>query len=417
MTASDTGLRSLLTIPDFRRLWSAQVISDFGDNLTFITILFLVQRLTGSTVAIATVTIAITIPSLLFGVLSGVYVDRLDRKRVMVVSDLVRAMVVLGLVLVRDESMVWLIYVIAFAQGAVGTMFNPARGALLPHIVGQERLLAANSVSQTSRIIFNLAGTAVAGILAGMLNDLSPAFIIDATTFAVSALLVAGIRTESDPSADGTPRSSVRHDLTAGFKVIATSRGLIGILLAGGVAMLGLGAVNVLMVPFVVDDLAISESWFGLLEAGQVGGMVLSGVLIAVLANRFRPPALISTGMVVIGGLIAAVSRVDGVVSFIFVLFGVGLFMTPLQSSVATLSQTLIPDELRGRVGAALNTLISVANVTSMGFAGVLAAAVGVRPVFVIAGAITVLAGVASWLVFRGAPDAHAQPVPATPVV
>lgn len=408
------GLRELLQIRDFRRLWSAQVVSDFGDNLTFITLLFVVQRLTGSTVALAGLTIAITLPSLVFGLLSGVYVDRWDRRRVMIVSDVLRGLLVLSFVLVRSADAIWLMYGIAFAQASIGTLFNPARGAFLPHIVGNDKLLAANSVSQTSRIVFNLLGTGTAGVLAGLLDDLSVAFVIDSATFLTSAWLVSRIRTEAAPTGGPAPEPGrLWGDLFAGFSVIRRSRPLTGVMVTAAVAMLGLGAVNVLLVPLVVDELMISESWFGLLEVSQVVGMIISGAIVAYLAARLKPSTLITIGMTAIGFVIGAVSGVQQVWHLMIVLFLAGLSVTPVQSAAATLTQTLVSDELRGRVGASLSSLVSAANVASMGAAGVVAAAVGVRNVFLLAGMVTLVAALVSWLVFRGA---DLGPPPARPV-
>ena len=406
--ATEAGLSSLLRIPDFRRLWLGQIVSDFGDNLTFISILFVIQRLTGSTVALAGVTIAITVPSLVFGLLSGVYVDRLDRRRVMIVSDVVRGALVLTLVAVQSPSMVWLAYVVAFVHGSFATLFNPAKGALLPHIVGEERLLAANSISQTSRVIFNLLGTAAAGVFAGLMDDLSVAFLVDAITFWVSAAMISRISTTSVPDLNDELQPSVRRELLSGFKVMIGSRVLVGMLVGAGIAMLGIGAVNVLMVPFIVDELMVSESWFGLIEGGQVVGMVLSGLIVAALATRFRPTTLISVGLAGAGAMVAVVAGATSVWHLTATLFILGLFMTPLQSAVSTLAQTMIPDAMRGRVGAALNTLLTTATVTSMGFAGVAAAALGVRSVFIAAGAISIVAGAVAAMMFR---DADLTPV------
>ncbi len=144
-TNDSAGLRELLRIPDFRRLWFAQIISDMGDNLTFVTLLFLVQRLTGSTVALAGLAISVAIPSLVFGLISGVYVDRWDRRKVMIVSNVLQGVVVLGLVWIRSADLIWLIYLIAFTHAALETLFFPAKNALLPHLVGKDNLLAARS--------------------------------------------------------------------------------------------------------------------------------------------------------------------------------------------------------------------------------------------------------------------------------
>lgn len=400
VTPAEPGLRSLLAIPDFRRLWLGQIVSDFGDNLTFVTLLFVVQRLTGSTVALAGLAIATTLPSLIFGLVSGAYADRLDRKRVMVISDTIRGLVVLGFMFVQNADLIWIVYVLAFTQAAVGTLFDPAKGALMPQIVPEDQLLAANSLSQTTGIIFNLLGTAAAGIFAGLSEDLWPAFLLDGVTFFLSAALVSRISISGTP--ERTDQTRVLSDLGAGLRVILASRPLIGTLLAASIAMLGLGAVNVLFVPLIVDDLMVSESWFGAIEASQVAGMIIAGVLVAALASKFRPTTLISVGLVVIGGAITTVSRATTVWHLMIILVFVGLAITPLQASVSTLSQILIPDAMRGRVGGTLSALISTATITSMGLAGVLAAAIGVRSVFVAAGVVTIGAGVAAALVYRG---------------
>lgn len=409
-------LRELLRIRDFRYLWFAQVLSDFGDNLTALTLLILIQRLTGSTVAIAGLMVAIALPTLLFGTLAGVYVDRIDRKKAMLVSDLLRAIVVLAFLFVRSAEMLPAIYAIAFVQAAIGTVFNPARAALLPRIVGSERLLAANSVSQTSRIVFNLLGTGAAGILAAVGATLAPAFIVDSATFFVSFLLISRIRTEGAPEVAEEP-SKVWAEMKAGFKVMISSRPLRAVLVSLSVTMLGLGAVNVLFVPFLLEDLLVSEAFLGAIEASQVAGMVISGTIVAVLAVRLRPSSLVSVGLVGVGVFVGAISGTGAVWQVMVLLFLVGLSVGPVQAGANTLSQTLIEDSMRGRVGGALSTLVSAANVASMGLAGVAAAAIGTRNVFLVSGGVVFLAGVLALWLFRELRDDPARVLEPTPEV
>lgn len=390
-------LRELLGIRDFRLLWTAQVLSDFGDNLTFFTLLILIQRLTGSTVALAGLMVAVALPTLVFGTLAGVYVDRIDRRKAMLVADLLRAIVVLGFLFVQSEEMVPLIYVIGFVQAAIGTVFNPARAAFLPAVVGEDRLLAANSVSQTSRIVFNLLGTGAAGVLAAVSDTLAPAFILDSLTFFVSFLLISRIQTSGAPEKHAVTK--VWSELTGGFKVMLGSRPLRAVLISLSVTMFGLGAVNVLFVPFLIDDLAVSEAFLGAVEASQVAGLVVSGTVVALLATRLRPSSLVSAGLLAVGSFIAVISGAQAVWHIMILLFFVGLSVGPVQAGANTLSQTLISDSMRGRVGGALNTLISAANVTSMGLAGIAAATLGTRNVFLVSGSLVFFAGVlAIWL-------------------
>ena len=181
---------------NFRFLWLGQIISDFGDSLTNLALLFLINKLVGpeaAPAAIATMLIVLTVPQITFGLISGVYVDRLDRKRLMLFSDFARGVLVLGLVFVSSTDLLWLLYVIAFVQASIGTLFTPARSALIPNIVPTEGLMTANSISQTSRVIFGLLGTASAGILIGIFGIFWPAFVVDACTFFVSFLLISRI--------------------------------------------------------------------------------------------------------------------------------------------------------------------------------------------------------------------------------
>jgi MFS family permease len=409
-----SSLRDLLRIRDYRLLWTAQILSDFGDNLTFLTLLILIQRLTGSTVALAGLMVAIALPTLIFGTIAGVYVDRIDRKKAMLLSDLLRAVVVLGFLFVRRVELVPVIYAIGFVQAGIGTVFNPARAAFLPSVVGHERLLAANSVSQTSRIVFNLLGTGTAGVLAAVSATLAPAFVLDSATFFVSFLLISRIRTS------GVPRNETQSEIWAemmqGFSVMISSRPLRAVLISLSVTMLGLGAVNVLFVPFLLEDLMVSEAFLGAIEASQVAGLVISGTLVAVLATKLRSSNLVSLGLIGVGLFVGSVSGAGAVWQVMVLLFFVGLSVGPVQAGANTLSQTLIEDSMRGRVGGALNTLVSAANVTSMGLAGVAAAAIGTRKVFLASGTLVMLSGLLALWLFRELRERPQDTIEAEPV-
>ncbi|MDX1468120.1 MAG: MFS transporter [Acidimicrobiia bacterium] len=395
-----TQLRELLRIRDYRYLWTAQVISDFGDSLTSLTLLILIQRITGSTVALAGLLISITLPALLIGTVAGVYVDRFDRKRLMIISDVARAAIVLLFLFARTEELVPVIYALAFAQSAVGTLFRPARGAFLPAVVGEEKLLAANSVSQTSMVLFNVLGTTAAGLIAAVSETLGAAFVLDSITFLVSALLVSRIATPGMPEKGA--EGKVWAELKTGVMVMLRSRHLRGVIISVSVLMLGLGAVNVLMVPFLLGDLGVSEAFFGAIEASQVAGMVISGTVVAILAARLKPSSLISLGLLGIGVTVGIIGGITVVWQLMIVLFLVGLSVGPAQAGMSTLSQTLVKDSMRGRVGGVLNALISAATVVSMGLAGGLAAAIGTRNVFLLAGVLAVVASILVFVFFRG---------------
>lgn len=408
--ATTLGMRDVLKIRNFRWLWLGQVVSNFGDSLTALALIFLVNNLTGSTAAIAIMAIVLAVPQVVFGLIAGVYVDRMDRKRIMIMSDLLRGILVLGLMFIDSKDQLWLLYIIAFAQASVGTFFTPARSAIIPNLVPANGLMTANGLSQITAVMVRVLGVGASGVLVGVFDVFWPAFAIDSATFFISLIFIAQITLTQIPSSDPSVLASAKSDkkgikavwneLKGGILVIFKTRVLLGSLVAAAVAMFGLGAVNVLLVPLIVNDLAVEETWFGALEFSQAFSMIASGTIVAYLATRFKPTRIISFGMVGIGIAVAFIAAVSHVWQLMLILFTIGWFLTPLQASIATLMQTAVPDQLRGRTGAALGTLIQTANLFSMALAGIFGDVLGTRVTFALGGLVVVLSGVMSAMVF-----------------
>jgi MFS family permease len=409
------GMRQVLGIPNYRFLWSGQVISNFGDSLTNLGLLILVNELTGSTAALALMAIVIGLPKVIFGMLAGVYVDRIDRKRIMVWSDVIRAVVVLGFMMVTTESLLWLLYAIAFTQSSIGTLFNPARNAIIPNIVPANGLMSANALIQTSALLVGVLGAGTAGLIIGVFDTYTPIFLIDSLTFLVSALLITRLQLDLPAVPLGQQESTAKvwHQLTEGVQILFSNRLLSGTLVAAGVAMLGLGAINILMVPFLVDDLKLPETWFGAVQFAQVSAMVISSVFVAAIARRFLPTQIITTNLAVVGVIVAAVATVTNIWPLFVLLFVLGLVMTPLQAAISTILQTAVEDNMRGRVAGALDTLVQSATLLSMAFAGIFGDLMGIRETFVLGGMVVVLSAVAAGRVF-GKPGAIKPPLEPT---
>ncbi len=398
--------RDLLRLRDFRFLWLGQIVSNFGDALTYLTLMLFINRLTGGdTQAIAWLVIALALPTATIGLVAGVFVDRWDRKRVMVISDILRGFLTLGLVIAVSVNQLWLVYVLAFCHASVGAFFAPARSAVIPLIVPKEGLLAANSLSQMSAVFFRVLGTAVAGVLVGTLAVFNVAFVIDAITFFLSAFFISRILLpgEEQLEVESSPTvGAILAELKDGVVLIAGSRILLGILVAISVTMLGLGSVNVLLIPFVVNDMGLSEKWFGALEFSQSAAMILSGIFITALASRFKSTTLISAGLLVLGLVLAWFSRSSTMWQLFLVMFLIGLASTPVNAGIATIMQTSVANEILGRVSAALHAVMNTMSLVSMFLAGSMAALIGVRTVFLVAGILVAVAGIASWQVFKG---------------
>jgi MFS family permease len=397
---------------DFRLLWIGQTISQLGDSLSIYALIMLVNRLTESSAgAISLLLAAWGIPRLL-GPITGVYVDRLDRKRLMIISDLARVVLVLVFLLVRSAEQLWLLYTVAFLTSVVATVFDPAKSAVLPNILEERLLLKANSLSQITLIGTTVMGASVAGVLVGLANNAAPAFIADSVSFAISALFIAMMTIpphEREDSGDGV--RAVLGEIWGGLRFVGTQQMVLGVMLSLSVAMLGLGAVDALFVPFLTNDLGIGEEWFGLLKAGQMAGIVIGTIVIGSLSGRLKPGQIVTGSLILLGVDLAAIMLLSGsMIETVGVFSVVGLAVGPLNAAIATVMQVYVPDDLRGRATSALNAANQVAYLVSVGAAGIVADLMGTRPVFVVSGGLMVLAGGVATLMMRGEPEADTVP-------
>jgi MFS family permease len=417
-TDAAMSMRDVLRIPDFRRLWLAQAISDVGDGLTLLTLMLLVNELTHSTLALAAISIALAIPPLTIGIVAGSYVDRWDRRRIMIVADSLRAVVVLGFVAAGRAELLPLIIVLALVQSSIGTFFSPARGALVPRIIPADGLLAANSITQATRVVAGVIGSALAGLIVGVAGLTWPAFVIDAGTFAVSALLIVGVTAAlgRPTAAEQVASSGVRASVVEGLRLVGRSRLLSTTLLALAVTMLGLGAINVLFLPLIVNVLGVSPAWLGAVDIAQSASMILSAGLVAVLAARLRPTTIVTVSLLAVAVLIGLVGVTTHIAQVLILLFGIGWFITPVQAAVVTIFQTGVPDAARGRAMATLQAAMSGASIASMALAGIFGALIGVRSVFVVGALVVGFGGIAAAILYRGlSADELAEPTDTEP--
>ncbi|HEY6571551.1 MAG TPA: MFS transporter [Candidatus Limnocylindrales bacterium] len=417
--AAAIGVRDLLRIPDFRRLYLAQSISDIGDGMTYLALFLLVLDLTGSTAAIALMSILVALPPVTVGLFAGAWADRHDRRRIMIASDTLRAIVVMVMAFAAIQQAVPLLFVLACIQSIIGTFFSPARMAMVPRVVPEEGLLVANSLSQATRMVAGVIGAAVTGLIAGIAGEAWPVLVIDAATFLLSVALVIGIAAElgfPDAVAVAKAKSqSLGGAVADGLRLISRSRQLVAALGGVSVVMLGVGAINVLFIPFLVNDLGASPVWAGPLEGAQTLSMILAGGLMGGLATRFSIPRLFVGGIAGLAVCVGLLSIVPGPWALLLIMFAVGWFVMPVQATTMTIVQKATTNETRGRVAGALNASIQTASIGSMAAAGILADVTGIRVVFAVGGAIAMLAAVVAWLLFRSeaesAPSAVAAPV------
>ena len=177
----------------FRQLWLGQVVSQMGDWFNTIALYTIILQLTGSGRDVGLLLVARFVPSFLFGPISGVVADRFSRRTIMIVSDMLRAVVVLGFLLVRRADQLWIVYVLTVFQLGLSTFFEPAKTAAIPSIVEDRELVAANAISSVTWSAMLTIGAAIGGIITDAYGT-NVAFVLDAATYLVSAALIASIR-------------------------------------------------------------------------------------------------------------------------------------------------------------------------------------------------------------------------------
>jgi DHA3 family macrolide efflux protein-like MFS transporter len=403
---------------NFLALWLGQVISQIGDSFTYLALLITINRLTGSTVAMGLMMISLTLPQLVFSFLAGVVVDRANRKHVMIVSDLLRGLLVLSFLSVRSAEQIYVFYVLGFLLSSVSVFFAPAKTAMIPRIVeGEDKLLTANALSQTIRVVALLVGPALAGFLIAWAGA-GVAFFVDSLSYFVSAITIVAInvcgRTLDEE------RISVRmvgHRLAEGMSYTVSNKTVLGIIVTVLVALLGVGAIEVLFVPYLQGQFGAGPQGLGFVQTAQGVGMLVGSVLVGNLAARFRLTRIIASSLALLGAALAACGLASQFALILLGTFVVGLGLAPLNAALSTMMQVAVPDEKLGRVSSVADTAMTVSYLVSMGGAAFLADAFGIRTVFVGAGIITALAALPALSMMkvpetdvRGAPRPSAVP-------
>ena len=175
---------------NFRRLWLAQIVSEMGDWFYMLALYSLLLQFTGKAQSVGLALVLQVLPSTLIGPTAGVVNDRIRRRQVMIAADLARMAIVAGMMLVRSAQMIWLVYPLLFFETVMWGFFEPARSAVIPNVVGEDHLLAANTVSSITWSVNIAVGSALGGFAAVWLGR-DAVFVLNALSFLVSALLIS----------------------------------------------------------------------------------------------------------------------------------------------------------------------------------------------------------------------------------
>lgn len=392
--------RSVLSRPAYRRLWLARTVSQVGDVAQFTTVALLVLHLTGSGLGVSGAVVAEIAPVLLLAPLAGSLADRLPRVRVMVSSDLVR--LALAAVLAAWHSEVVVVYAVAFGLSAGSVFFNPATNSLLPSIVDEDELVAANSGIWSAAVLVQIGAAPVAGVVAVNLG-FGWAFAVNAVSFGASALFLRGLRSSEPPRA--VAPANIWTDGTAALRLLGRDPLLRALALAQALAALSAGATSALLVLLAADHLRVSGGVYGLMLTAIAIGAVLGPVLLSRVAARVPAVRIISAAFALRGlvDLVLATVRALPAALGVLALYGVGTSAGTI--TFTSLIQRHVPAELRGRVFAGFDLIWQTMRLTSILAGGLIADRLGIRVVYY-AGGVLLLAAAAVGFAARGAPRA-----------
>ncbi len=382
----DNGDNSLLKNGRFLRLWIGQGFSFVGDFVSTVALVLLVIDVSGSASAVGGVLVARLLPTLA-SPLVGVLADRLDRRAVLVAADLVRAVLVVGLIFARDLPV---IYALVFLMGAARTVFNPTVRAAFPSVVGGGDLTRANALISGTFSFSMMAGPALGGVLVAFVG-LEMAFLLDALTFLVSAAFLSTIPLPAPERDDG--EEGFFRELRAGFGYLAGARVPLVIIVGAFLATLTANAAIPAEAFLARDTFDAGDVGYGLLASLWGGGMILGSALVAVLGGRINLVLLyfvsiFATALAFVGvGLSPTFALALGAIAVAGAANGVDNVATD------TILQRRVPDAFLGRVFAARFLTFSAGEAFAYPIGGLVVDAAGPRSTYLLAGAATAAAG------------------------
>jgi MFS family permease len=380
----------------FGRLWSAAVLSSFGDALRSSALPLLAATLTDRPLLVAAVTACGYLPWLVFGLLGGAVADRVDQRRAMWTVDAVRGLLVacFAVAVALGHASIGLLFALAFALTTLQTLFDNASTALLPAMVDREALGSANARLMTGQqIAGGLLGAPVVPLL--LMAGAAAPFAADAVTFLVAAALVASLRTAVPERKPRPAGSTLRREIAEGLRALGRDRALRGLCAATALCNVGVGALIAGLVLLVTGWLdAGTAGYAAALTAYTVGGLaggVVSGRLVVRLG---RVRAVLYAGTAQIGALVV-MGTVRSPVALVAAMAVFGCMGSVWNVNTRTLTQERGPAEMLGRVSAAFRTLAVAGAPLGALLGGVMATAWGLNTPALLAAGFFVLSVIA----------------------
>lgn len=392
---------------DYALLWFGGFISQLGDFVLFVGLPFEMYRLTGSTLATAGMVLAFLVPEILFGSVAGVYVDRWDRRRLMIAVNLVQAVVLLPLLLV-DQLGLWIIYAVLVVESSASQLFFPARVALVPSLLrgGKEELLTANALTGVGHHLARLIGPAVGGVIVAT-GGLGAVVVIDSISFVASAGMLSLIRSRprAPHSTDSLEHAALSawnrlvHEWREGLRLVWHQRVLRALLVFATITAVGEGLTASLFVVWTTEALHSDATGYGWVLSTQAIGGLAGALVIARLGARLRPLPLLIGSALAFGAIDLVLFTYPVIYPYIgpalVMLVIVGVPGAGMGAAITTVQQSETEDSHRGRVVGAIGAVASVGALIGAMSAGILGEFLPVILLLVVQGSGYLIGGTA----------------------
>lgn len=381
--------REVLFNKNFFCLWLGQIVSEFGDRLNQMALISLVySKYPGSAFAMANLLFFIVVPVFIIGPFAGVYVDRWDRKKVMIIADITRAILVLMIPICVVFNFIFPVYILVFFIFSASRFFIPSKLAFIPSLVSQEKLMVANTLSNTTRMIATILGFAAAGFIVNLVGHMW-GFYLDGMSYIVSAVLIAVItpkkelkKVKEDLHITGeiiekAIRKNVWQEITEGFKQMVMRNKMRLVTSIMFLIMAGAGSIFCIMIVFVQKAFGSVTKVLGVFGVFIGVGLFIGTVIFGKAGQKWSKVKTMFFCFI-LSGLFIALFSIYSSDDPVFMISGallmcLGIVVAPIFTCTQTLIHLLVPDEVRGRIFSSMEAVMHLAFLVMMFLTAILA--------------------------------------------
>ncbi|MBN3033722.1 MAG: MFS transporter [Candidatus Saganbacteria bacterium] len=386
-----TGFRAVFTNFGFMLLWTGQLTSQLADRIFVYVLMVIVYQATRSSFGVSLPLLAFGIPSVVIGPWAGVVADRLDRKGILVISDLIRGLLILLIIPLITKSLL-LIFLVSLLVYSAAQFFAPAETSSIPELVEKHNLIVANSLFMITWMVSSVVGLGLGAPIVNLLNE-NKTLVVSAVLYFVSAAAILLIPIK--PREQSPAKSHVLADIRTGFEFIRRNQVVRYSLFKLFVAAAAVATLSVLAISYASEVLRIGERNFGYLIIAIGFGMLAGMFTLERLRHYLKLGTIVVSSFLGSGALLIGLAFITDLplALGLIILLGVGnIYIT---SSIQTIMQHRVPRQIRGRVFGVQNMLVNSAFTLPVVAFGLIADGWGVVTALALLGGLVLLTGVA----------------------